>query len=100
MAECLLQGAGMCTLRAAAAVTYLTPAAAAAEGDPYARALPEGMRSHDAHQQQHLARARAVQALELHVLKLLQPLLAGPDEDRACTLETVMMKRHDTQASV
>ena len=45
---------------------------------------PSAWRGHDADDQQRLPSARAAQRLKLHVLKLLQPLLARPDEQRAC----------------
>ena len=59
---------------------HLRPASVAAEGDADTRALAQRVRRHDAHQQQRLARAGSLQALEPHVLELVQPLLAGPDE--------------------
>ena len=63
----------------------LGPAALATEGHANTRALPQGMRCHDAYNEDHLACVCATQTLKLHIFKLLQPPLADPDEQRPCT---------------
>ena len=63
---------------------HLCPAAVATEGHAHPRAFPQRMRRHDAHDQHNLASAGTLQPLELHILKLGQPLLAGVDEQRSC----------------